>query len=583
MGLLITWVHRSLRGQLDSFDDPKSAYDHLVARYNVTDARAREMAENQFNNTYITRFSSAQDYINAIENAKQDILEAGGYCDDPMMISKMIRGLRGHPMYKDFATQYHLLRDIDAKFEDLDHVITQLLTFESSNIPEPDFRNFAPNGSRYANQNVRTRNATKDWCTICGNWGHSESNCRKAQNNGRSSGNSNNRGPNYSAGNSNGAYNSANSNNRGYNNNNNNSNYSKRDAKPNGMAAPAIVDGKSFAAALKGAKTSAAFPPPEGTTASLPVNQPLAKVFPQTTSLERCLGKGEIDEGGVALEGEEYESACSESGAFVVVRKNSVPHSSIQHGHSQFVLDSKNCFATLDPNTSLEDERTREVEIPQNILTKHLSDMVHADIDDWDITAHESYSYGCSFLDCEEADDMNDAYGLCLGIGNNYIDPNAWILDSGANVYICNNADYFREMYTFDSVISTVSQGSALHIIGGGTVDLELEDGDGDSFTLTLEEVAYAPTSRCNLISVSKLTKAGILGSWGTDDMKLQSPLGFTIGIAMLISGLYHLKLANTARQMRALGAPFVANVDFDDPVWKEHRRLGHLSLSRML
>lgn len=149
MALLISWVHDSLRGQLEAFNDPKDAYDHLVARYSVTDARAREMAENQFNGIYMSRFTTAQDYINAIENAQQDILEAGGYCDDAMMISKVIRGLRGHPMYKDFATQYHLLRDIDTKFEELDHVITQLLTFESSNFPEPDFRNSAGTGSRF--------------------------------------------------------------------------------------------------------------------------------------------------------------------------------------------------------------------------------------------------------------------------------------------------------------------------------------------------------------------------------------------------------------------------------------------------
>ena len=90
--------------QLESFTDPKTAYDHLVTKYSVTDARAREMAENQLNSIFITRYATAQDYINAIENAKQDIIEAGGYCDDPMMISTIIRGLRGHPMYKDFAT-----------------------------------------------------------------------------------------------------------------------------------------------------------------------------------------------------------------------------------------------------------------------------------------------------------------------------------------------------------------------------------------------------------------------------------------------------------------------------------------------
>ena len=76
------------------------------------------------------------------------------------MISKIIRNLRGHPIYKDFATQYHLLRNIDDKFNDLDHVITQLLTFESSNLPEPDLRSNGSNqyGTR---RTVGPRNANR--------------------------------------------------------------------------------------------------------------------------------------------------------------------------------------------------------------------------------------------------------------------------------------------------------------------------------------------------------------------------------------------------------------------------------------
>lgn len=255
MALLITWVHGSLRGQLEAFSDPNEAYHHLVTRYSVTDARAREMAENQFNSIYVTRFTSAQDYINAIENSKQDILEAGGYCDDPMMISKLIRGLRGHPMYKDFATQYHLLRDIDPKFEDLDHVITQLLTFESSNFPEPDFRNSSATGNRFVNRSgfgtreqsgfgmreqsgfgMREQRTPREQCTACGLWGHNQTKCRKTrpeqrpQNNGyggRPGGAPNGSGNNF-----------------------------RRGTKPNGMAAAAVVDNKAFAAALEHAQAN---------------------------------------------------------------------------------------------------------------------------------------------------------------------------------------------------------------------------------------------------------------------------------------------------------------------------------------
>ncbi|KAK4893497.1 hypothetical protein LTR27_008179 [Elasticomyces elasticus] len=133
MALLITWVHPSLRGQLEHWVSPKPAYEHLVARYSITDARAREMADAKFNSIFMLSFRNAQDYINAIENAQSDVLEAGGYCDEPMMISKTIGGLKDHPVYNEFATLYYMLRGMDAKFEVLDHVITELLTFESNN------------------------------------------------------------------------------------------------------------------------------------------------------------------------------------------------------------------------------------------------------------------------------------------------------------------------------------------------------------------------------------------------------------------------------------------------------------------
>ena len=185
-------------------------------------------------------------------------------------------------------------------------------------------------------------------------------------------------------------------------------------------------------------------------------------------------------------------------------------------------------------------------------------------------------------LDVENAiNNVNES--ICLTMSNMPVDLNAWILDSGANVYVCNNASWFTTLYTFSTTISTVGQGSAINIVGGGIVELELEDGNGEPFKLTLSDVAYAPMSRSNLISVSRLAQAKIRGSWEEDTMQLQSQEGYIIGKANLIGGLYHLQLVSAALSKPSQEMPFVANVDFTDPIWKEHRRLGHLSLQRML
>ncbi|KAI4115048.1 MAG: hypothetical protein LQ338_007915 [Usnochroma carphineum] len=522
MALLINWVHASLRGQLEAFVDPKEAYDHLVARYSVTDARAREMAENQFNNIYISRFGSAQNYINAIENAAQDIKEAGGYCDSPMLISKIIRGLRGHPTFKDFATQYHLLRDIDTKFEDLDHVITQLLTFESTNQQEPDFRNSAGSGNRYDNaQGLDFRNPTgngnrfvnrnnlvardsrvpRDQCTACGIWGHNEANCRKThpeqrpQNNGYTS-----RPVNVT-----------------YRNNNAPSGNSyKRGTKPNGMAASALVNDKEFTKTLRRAQAASMDSLPallEGTPPPTLMTRTLAKDCPQNET------------GWIGSKGEQSKGETEYLGVQELFRED----------HDQWpftVLTEASSHSTSRNNTSvstMEDDHNYELIPNANGTDGNAS----TDPSDWQTEMqleweaamqeeHEALIRSWSYFTQPpekfhtinnpkappkwafhkkgtppkwiirptmnprpEVSQQHADGAVCLSTSDMPVDPNAWILDSGANVYICNDASWFTTLHEFDMTVSTAGQGSDMRISGGGVVKLQLKDGDGDVFTLT--------------------------------------------------------------------------------------------------
>ena len=621
MALLITWVHSSLRGQLESFDDPKKAYDHLITRYSVTDARAREMAENQFNGIYVTRFSSAQDYINAIENAKQDILEAGGYCDDAMMISKIIRGLRGHPMYKDFATQYHLLRDIDTKFEDLDHVITQLLTFESSNFPEPDFRSSgnrslngfqgprysSATGNRFVNRpGPGMRGPKREQCNACGIWGHNENRCFRAN-------------PDQRPGNNGYAGRSGNATN-GFGNNVN------RGTKPKGMAAAVFVDNSDFVTALNNARTKSvsSLPKPESTISHILTQETPAKDSFQATSLEWVGRKGELSRmKDFCLEGEGVRELHAEN--FVFNNKCPMSQSLVFNNKHSFSEDSQSITMHNNNNSAFMSPDQTKVG-PRRIFPSTISDSSVL-MDPWTILDVEDAFIQVPFHDSDtefdgiqplewnheidsqapshdsdaepvriqpvdwdhevksELQELQRIQDICLATSTVPVDPNSWILDSGANIYICNNAAWFTTLYTFDTTVSTAGQGSAMHIVGGGTVILDLEDNDGDVFKLTLNDVAYAPTSRCNLISISKLAQAGVHGSWDSraNNMELRTVDDYIIGHAVLEGGLYHLQLATTATKVLSSQDPFVANIDFTDDVWKEHRRLGHLSLQRMI
>ncbi|SMY19984.1 unnamed protein product [Zymoseptoria tritici ST99CH_1A5] len=177
--------------------------------------------------------------------------------------------------------------------------------------------------------------------------------------------------------------------------------------------------------------------------------------------------------------------------------------------------------------------------------------------------------------------DQDDSYALHTDTRSSVF-RDAWILDSGANLYVANDPKWFIDLRNFEMTVRTADDSQALRILGGGTVLLNTIDGEGNNFELQLSNVAYAPNSRCNLLSTSKLAKAGIVGSWEADGEKLFTPEFFHFATAEMKNGLYHVRLSGQGHYETEPQIPIAANVDFDHPVWTWHRRLGHLSLERM-
>jgi hypothetical protein len=670
MSLLISWVHPTLRGQLEMFEDPQAAYEYLVNRYDVSDARAREIAENEFNAIYITRYTTAQDYINAIENAKMDIIEAGGHCDEQMMISKLIRGLRGHPKYKEFATQYHLLRDIDIKFENVDHVITQLLTYESNHLPDLDFRGSARparGGFNYGygrNEPFRSNRAQRDRCIECGMWGHGEDSCWELHPELRPQ-------RNRMAGQ---AYNNGYSGSRNNRNNNRNGTNNSNRTKPNYMGAATFVN-KDFFEALQRAKEDTLTQ--EGMNTCIPFTDPIADDCAQTSRRLRAVKQGGHVDGkydshrkgevlslctsplivssamykadttvttettrSVPSEIECVQIKDNQSNNTIVdeMEKTQEPESCVgynsdsdkgsddkkNHYYSEedSALDTELTEYSVDEDTdSISDSETTDTQYQvaeEDILTEEewgraFVGLPEYAMDQWDSAQREQWfrwrkekwETGPTWLNPSNDDfDLHRANDWLLtqftedqflhqslsGTNNkdesivlmtaveSVVHKDDWILDSGANIYVCNDETKFTELYSFNTTVNTASESAGMRIAGGGNVQLVLRDGDGDPFTLVLADVAYAPDSRCSLMSISRLAKAGIHGSWSASHrrMELKSPGGFVIGTASEQGGLYRLDL------VKDTNLPFVANVD-GDKVWAEHRRLGHLDLQRML
>ncbi|KAK4894815.1 hypothetical protein LTR27_006936 [Elasticomyces elasticus] len=110
-------------------------YKFCLDEYKVSDTRALEVARAAFQLPHISKYHNAQNFISALENARDDILDAGGYCDEPMVVEKLMSSLLGPNNtgpYKDFVTNYYLLREMGYMNIDLSSVTTSLLTFEST-------------------------------------------------------------------------------------------------------------------------------------------------------------------------------------------------------------------------------------------------------------------------------------------------------------------------------------------------------------------------------------------------------------------------------------------------------------------
>ncbi|KAL8864561.1 MAG: hypothetical protein Q9198_009785 [Flavoplaca austrocitrina] len=171
LALLVTWVDPIIRGKLQSYATAYHAFEYLKQQYKMSDVRAQEIANNDFESIHMSECNSVQEYLNKLENARLDITDAGGHCDDATMSSKIIRGLT-EPFYP-FVDQYHFLRDTETNTNafDLGKLTTRLLTYES------DLRQRTKPKRVMAIQGNFGRRNSNLKCGTCNKIGHTNERC----------------------------------------------------------------------------------------------------------------------------------------------------------------------------------------------------------------------------------------------------------------------------------------------------------------------------------------------------------------------------------------------------------------------
>jgi len=159
---------------------------------------------------------------------------------------------------------------------------------------------------------------------------------------------------------------------------------------------------------------------------------------------------------------------------------------------------------------------------------------------------------------------------------------NLWICDSGAARHITNDSSLFTRLNPVTEAIGGCKKGSKLAICGKGTINIVITNSNSNHSILELYDVCYALDARCNLLSISTLLMSGqgfkILIN-GQDMLIYSKGANCNVALASLhLSANVYVFYAKRSPTLPTAAAA----VNFDDPVWLEHRRLRHLSLDGM-
>jgi hypothetical protein len=165
------------------------------------------------------------------------------------------------------------------------------------------------------------------------------------------------------------------------------------------------------------------------------------------------------------------------------------------------------------------------------------------------------------------------------------VDRTTWLVDTGANGHVVNDLKWFVDFTPIRSSIGTANTG--LDILGVGTICFTTTTSSGEDSVFTLSETVYAPDARCNLISGFAICdKANLSAFHNNEHYTLYNTNREEVLYARAENGLFKVE-AQTPPLVLSVGSDYIeeqmaATIDFDDPVWKWHRRLGHLGLESM-
>ena len=150
-----------------------------------------------------------------------------------------------------------------------------------------------------------------------------------------------------------------------------------------------------------------------------------------------------------------------------------------------------------------------------------------------------------------------------------------WIIDSGATCHMCNDVDAFTEYVRLKQPQEiSLGNGHLVKATGKGTVLLKIAIGQNQIQRCELKDVLFVPELSYNLLSVSKIAKAGKIIKFASSECVLLDGNQRIIATASLIGSLYQLNVVDGKEIVSA------AVTESNEVLW--HRRYGHVGFKTL-
>ena len=150
-----------------------------------------------------------------------------------------------------------------------------------------------------------------------------------------------------------------------------------------------------------------------------------------------------------------------------------------------------------------------------------------------------------------------------------------WIIDSGATCHMCIDVNAFTEYVTLKQPQEiSLGDGHIVKATGKGTVLLKIAIGQNQIQRCELKGVLFVPELSYNLLSVSKITKAGKIMKFVSSECAILDGNQRIVATARLIGSLYHLNVIDGREVVNT------AVTDSNEVLW--HRRYGHVGFRNL-